>query len=166
MTNPEAPCTPPEGDDFAAWRNYVICRCDQLIKRYREQKESYLRRTNVAQGTALFFTAITPVVLLMVKHREDLLWIPAATTAAATIATGALVAYRWQESFFRCGYTFHLLDSEKQQYYSRSREYAPLDERQAVARFASRIDEIEMAEVGDWRIQMKHPAAAPDKPPP
>lgn len=136
--------------------NDVMERCDKLIKRYLNEKVRFHQKSDWAQMVALVFTAVTPILLIMPRWQEVTRVLATAATSIATVATGVLAAFRWQESYIRCGYTFHLLESEKYQFQTRSGRYAKLDD-QAAALFSTRIEELVLMEVADWRSQLQRP---------
>jgi uncharacterized protein DUF4231 len=142
--------------------NEAMSRCDALISRYLTDKIKFHRQSNWAQVFALIFTAITPVLLVIPQPWQELTRVLAtASTSIATVATGVLAAFRWQESFIRCGYTFHLLESEKFQFQRGSGQYAGLDEAAATKMFSARVEELVLNEVKDWRSQMVRPTDPP-----
>jgi hypothetical protein len=141
------------GNDENATRLIALARADCLMDRYLRWKMRNHRYSNLAQGVALVFTAITPVILLSGDNARI---VGAATAAIAAIATGLLNFTGWRDNYIRYGYTWHSLQTEKYRYLTRAtKEYLACDEDEAVRKFANRIENLVMAEVTDWRTEMQ-----------
>ena len=151
---PEEDCSKlPE--DGKPTRDIALARCDCLIDQYLRWKKENLRNSNRAQRAALIFTAITPVLLLIPWDYVNLLG--AAASAMAAIATGLLAISSWRENYIRYGYVWHALQSERYRYLTHAtEEYSDSDKEEKAARnFASRIEQLVMAEVTDWQALME-----------
>jgi hypothetical protein len=131
----------------------TLARCNCLMDRYLRWKKRNHQYSDIAQGVALVFTAITPVVLLMGDGNGDVRILGAATAAIATVATGLLNFTGWRDNYIRYGYTWHRLQSEKYRYLT---SYGSCSDKEKAAReFAERIEKLVMAEVADWRAEME-----------
>ena len=136
--------------------DHALERCQNLKKHYRSLKRDAHEKSNIAQFASLVLTVITPVLLLIPINGEYVKILAATTSAGAAISTGLLSIYGWRETFIRSGYTYHALDSEMNRYLTQaSDDYANLDKEKAAQIFAKRIEELYMAEVTDWRSEMK-----------
>lgn len=141
--------------DGTTTHQIALARCNCLMNRYLRWKRRNHRYSNLAQGVALIFTAITPVVLLFFSG-EDAKVVGAATSAIAAIATGFLAFTGWRENYIRYGYTWHSLQTEKYRYLTRAtKEYRSSDAEEAARLFAARVENLVMAEVTDWRAEMR-----------
>ena len=131
----------------------ALARCDCLMDQYLRWKKENYRNSNRAQGTALFLTAMIPVLLLIPCNYVNIL--AALFSAVAAIATGLLAIHGWRENYIRYGYVWHRLQTEKYRYLTRAtKEYSGIKER-AAQNFASQIEDLVMAEVADWRSEMQ-----------
>jgi len=147
-------CSKLPEDNQDSIREIALARCNCLMARYLSWKKDNHQHSNRAQYTALIFTAITPVLLLIPWDYTKLLG--AATSAVATIATGLLAIYGWRENYIRYGYVWHVLQVEKYRYLTHAtEEYSNSDKEKAAKNFASRIEQIVMTEVTDWRAEMQ-----------
>ena len=118
------------------------------MDRYLRWKKQNHWKSDLAQRSALIFTAITPVLLLIPWNHADLLG--AGASAVAAIATGLLAISGWRENYIRYGYIWHALQTEKYRYLT---HYS--DSNKEAANFASRIEQLVMTEVADWRTEMQ-----------
>ena len=112
-----------------------------------------MKQSFLYQRAALFLTAITPVLLLI---PYDFMKIAAAfTSAGAAIATGILAIHGYRENYVRYGSVWHTLQTEKYLYLtSAKKEYQTSDPELAARRFASRIEQLVIAEVTSWQSLM------------
>lgn len=141
-------------DDGKTLHEIALARCNCLIERYYGWKKDNHEKSVRAQRTALIFTAITPVLLLIPWDYMRL--VAASTSAIAAIATGLLAISGWRENYIRYGYTWHALQTEKYRYLTHATaEYSDCDEETATRNFANRIEQLVMAEVTDWRTEMQ-----------
>jgi len=147
-------CSELPNDDCDIPREIALARCNCLMERYLRWKKKNHKYSDWAQGIALVFTAITPVLLLV--PRNDVKLIAAAASAVAAIATGLLAIFGWRENYIRYGYTWHALQAEKYRYLTyATAEYPECDKESATRNFAKRIEQLAMLEVTDWRTEMQ-----------
>lgn len=144
-------------DDENPTHQIALARCNCLMDRYLRWKKRNHLYSDIAQGVALVFTAITPVVLLMGDGNGDVKILGAATAAIATVATGLLNFTDWRDNYVRYGHTWHLLQIEKYRYLTgTTKVYRSFeDKEEAAKKFAERIEKMLMAEVADWRAEME-----------
>src|SRR6266705_3907535 len=76
------------GEEGKEPRQIALDRCNCLIGQYLRWKMENHRRSNRAQGIALIFTAVIPIVLLIPLPYVNIFG--AAFSAVAAIATGLL----------------------------------------------------------------------------
>lgn len=135
-------------------RQIALDRCNCLIDQYLDWKKKNHRRSNWAQGAALVFTAVIPVVLLSQGAYTKI--VGAALSALATIATGLLNINGWRENFIRYGYIYHMLQVEKYLYLAHAtRDYPDSDPPTAFKNFAKRIEGLVTLDVTEWRTEMQ-----------
>lgn len=140
--------------EVEALNQSAIKRCDELRAHYLERKLKNLRWSNLAQTTALVFTAATPVILLLQWDYSRI--IGAGFSAFAAVAAGLLAANGWRENFIRYGYIYHMLDIEKRLYEARAtKEYPESDPKTAVRNFIKRVEGLVMMDVLEWRALMR-----------
>lgn len=129
-------------------------RCDCLIDQYLAWKIKNHMQSNYAQGAALIFTAVIPVILLLPFEYANI--IGAALSALAAIATGLLAINGWRENFIRYGYIYHMLQVEKYLYLAQAtKEYPGRDPDTAARNFAKRIEALVTLDVTEWRTEMQ-----------
>ena len=129
-------------------------RCNCLIGQYLGWKKKNHRRSILAQGAALVFTAVIPVVLLLPWEYVNI--VGAAFSALAAIATGLLAINGWRENFIRYGYIYHMLQIEKYLYLAQAtREYPDNDPKKAARNFVKRIEGLVTLDVTEWRTEMQ-----------
>ena len=132
----------------------ALQRCNDLIVQYLNWKLRNMRRTNLAQGFALIFTAAIPVVLLLQGDQWRI--VGAGLSALAAIATGLLSINGWRENFIRYGYIYHMLIIEKSLYETRATiDYPETDPKLAAKNFAKRIEGLVLMDVTEWRTEMQ-----------
>jgi hypothetical protein len=69
--------------------------------------------------------------------------------------TGHLIS-SWRENYIRYGYVWHALQCERYRYLTHAtEEYSDSDEEKAARNFASRVEQLVMAEVTDWQALME-----------
>jgi hypothetical protein len=147
---------PEESEKGKSTREIALARCNCLIDLYLRWKKQNLWKSNLAQRAALIFTAITPVLLLIQWNNVNVKLTGAATAAIAAIATGFLAISNWRENYIRYGYVWHALQCEKYRYLTHAtEEYSDCSEEKAARNFASRIEQLVMAEVTDWQALME-----------
>jgi hypothetical protein len=139
----------------------ALARCNCLIGHYLREKRRNHWKSDLAQRVALIFTAITPVVLLLPEKIAlplSVNLLGAATAALATIATGFLAISNWRENYIRYGYIWHALQTEKYRYLAEVRKGCSNGHTViATKKFANRVEQLVMADVTDWRDQMRQP---------
>jgi hypothetical protein len=140
---------PDEGKDP---NQMALDRCDCLIQQYLRWKQANHMRSTLAQGIALIFTAVIPVVLLSPGNYVNI--VGAAFSAVAAIATGLLAINGWRENFIRYGYIYHMLQVEKYLYKAQAtKEYA--DPEKAIRNFVKRVEGLVTLDVTEWRTEMQ-----------
>ncbi len=140
---------PDEGKDP---NQIALDRCDCLIQQYLRWKKANLKRSTLAQGIALIFTAVIPVVLLLPWKYVNI--VGAAFSAVAAIATGLLAINGWRENFIRYGYIYHMLQVEKYLYKAQAtKDYA--DPEKAIRNFVKRVEGLVTLDVTEWRTEMQ-----------
>jgi hypothetical protein len=145
-------------------REIALDRCDSLIERYGGWKKQNHLRSDVARSTALILTGITPVLLLIQPDDPKIIVIAAATSALAAIATGLLAIFGWRENYTRYGYVWHALQTEKYRYLTKAtKEYWGCD-KEATRYFASRIEQLIIEEVTEWRAEVERVAQTEPRP--
>jgi len=151
MKNVDCSKLPEEGKRSG---QFVLDRCNCLIDQYLDWKQKNHRQSNLAQGAALVFTAVIPVVLLLPWRYVNI--VGAALSASAAIATGLLAINGWRENFVRYGYIYHMLQIEKYLYLAQAiRDYSDNDSTKAVKNFAKRIEALVTLDVTEWRTEMQ-----------
>ena len=129
-------------------------RCDCLIRQYLGWKKKNHRRSTWAQGVALVFTGVIPVILLLPWGYAKI--VGAAFSALAAIATGLLAINGWRENFIRYGYIYHMLQVEKYLYIAHaSKEYPDNDSQKATKNFVKRVEALVTLDVTEWRTEMQ-----------
>jgi len=129
-------------------------RCDCLIQQYLAWKKENHRRSTLAQGVALVFTGVIPVILLLPWGYVNV--VAAAFSALAAIATGLLAINGWRDNFIRYGYIFHMLQVEKFLYIAHAtKEYPDNDSQKATKNFVKRIEGLVTLDVTEWRTEMQ-----------
>jgi hypothetical protein len=152
-----------DGTDVTT-RQVALARCDCLMDRYLRWKKENKRKSDLGQGAALIFSAITPVLLLLpgafcetiVQTEQNAKLLGAISAALAAIATGLLAIHHWRENYIRYGYIWHALQNEKFRYLMHvTEEYPAGNQARADSNFAARIEQLVMAEFEEWRVQMQ-----------
>ena len=135
----------------------ALDRCDCLIQQYHRWKKKNHRQSTVAQGVALVFTALIPVILLSEWPYKNI--VGAGFSAVAAIATGLLAINGWRENFIRYGYIYHMLQVEKFLYKAKAtKEYDdddPKDPQKATKNFVKRVEGLVTLDVTEWRTEMQ-----------
>jgi len=132
----------------------ALDRCDCLIQQYLAWKKENHRRSTLAQGIALVFTSIIPVILLVPWEHVNI--VGATFSALAAIATGLLAINGWRENFIRYGYIYHMLQVEKYLYKAQAtKEYPDNDLQKATKNFVKRIEGLVTLDVTEWRTEMQ-----------
>ena len=151
MNNLDCSNLPEEGKTPGA---VALDRCDCLIQQYLTWKKENHRRSTRAQGVALVFTAVIPVILLLPWPYVNI--VGAAFSAVAAIATGLLAINGWRENFIRYGYIYHMLQVEKYLYKAQAtKEYPDDDPQKATRNFVKRIEGLVTLDVTEWRTEMQ-----------
>jgi hypothetical protein len=151
MNNVDCSKLPEEGKTPS---QIAMDRCDCLIQQYLNWKKENHQRSTLAQGVALVFTAVIPVILLLPWEYVNI--VGAAFSALAAIATGLLAINGWRENFIRYGYIFHMLQVEKYLYKAQAtKEYPDNDPQKATRNFVKRIEGLVTLDVTEWRTEMQ-----------
>lgn len=140
--------------DCSKLQQEALERCDFLIQQYLAWKKQNFRRSTQAQASALIFTAVIPVILLLTWDYKAV--VGAAFSALAAIATGLLVINGWRENFIRYGYIYHMPQVEKSLYKARAAsEYPDKDPAEATKNFVRRVEGLVTLDVTEWRTEMQ-----------
>jgi hypothetical protein len=151
MNNVDCSKLPEEGKTPS---QIAMDRCDCLIQQYLNWKKENHQRSTPAQGVALVFTAVIPVILLLPWEYVNI--VGAAFSALAAIATGLLAINGWRENFIRYGYIFHMLQVEKYLYKAQAtKEYPDNDPQKATRNLVKRIEGLVTLDVTEWRTEMQ-----------
>jgi hypothetical protein len=105
-----------------------------------------------AQGAAIVFSAVTPVIVVVGSIPVVLRGVPA---VLATIALAASNLFGWRENWARCIQTAGALERERLWFDTRSGPYAGVDD--ANSRFAQYVisaSAIVTAEYGQWQAEL------------
>jgi hypothetical protein len=87
------------------------------------------------------------------------IFVAAVTAAGAAIATGLLAISGWRDNYIRYGYVWHALQTEKYRYLTQATtEYSDCDKEKAARYFASRIEQLIIEEVTEWRAEVERVA--------
>jgi hypothetical protein len=138
-------------------------RCDGQIAWYEDQSKRKWRLYAVFQSGAVLLGAVTPVLILWSNLPKAVQALPA---ALASVAAGLVGTFRWLENKTRWAYTSEALKSERVLFTTRTppRYGLELTEDAALAAFVSRIEEIAMTEVLQWRAEFTQASSSDSQP--
>lgn len=128
--------------------------CNKLIAWYEKIKTRQRLAFQASQILIIVLSGITPILILVGNIPE--LW-QAVPPAIVTILVGLGGIFQWKENYLRFAYASQALQSERIRFDTRSSsDYnRQLEDEVALERFITRVDNIVMGEVGEWRELMK-----------
>lgn len=128
--------------------------CNKLIAWYEKIKTRQRLAFQASQILIIVLSGITPILILVGNIPE--LW-QAVPPAIVTILVGLGGIFQWKENYLRFAYASQALQSERIRFDTRSSsDYnRQLEDEAALERFITRVDNIVMGEVGEWRELMK-----------
>jgi len=141
-----------------ARRRAALQRWEEQVRWYERYSSREWRFFAVFQTAAIVLAAATPCLILWSSIPKGVQALPA---ALASVAAGLVGTFRWLENKSRFAYTAEALKSERVLYETRTPpRYGPgVTDDEALAAFVSRVEEISMAEVSDWRTDLTHTAS-------
>ena len=142
--------TPPPEDDFLQRRNKALKRYDDEIQWYERTKKSQRLTFQFIQFSVILFSGLTPLLLLIPDCPKLAAALPAAVAGMLTAITAT---FRFQDNYIRFAYTAEMLKSEKLKFETRStKDYrVAAGDQEAFEIFVSRMEELIINEVTDWR---------------
>ena len=148
-------------ETMAQRRQVAINHCQELINWYEKAKTRYRWTFQVSQYLVIILSGITPLLILSDSISP---WLEATPPAVVTMILGINGIFQYKENYLRYAYTSQALKSEKIRFETRSsKSYkSRLQEATALDRFVTRVDNIAMGEVNEWRALMQEVAAADD----
>jgi len=137
-------------NDFLKRREKALKRYDEEIQWYERIKQSQRRGFQLLQVSIIVGSGLTPLFILIDGFPKPLQALPA---ALAGMLTAIVAAFRVQDNYVRFAYTLEMLKSEKFKFETRSTtEYGvEVDDQIVLERFVSRMEELIINEVTDWR---------------
>ena len=142
---------PTPEDDFLKRREKALKRYEDQIQWYERTKRSHRLTLQSLQVCIIVFSGLTPLLLLIPGDFPKA--IAALPAAAAGMLTAIVATFRVQDNYVRFAYTVEMLRSEKFKFETRStKDYGVnVDDQQSLERFVSRMEELIINEVTDWR---------------
>lgn len=139
--------------DFAQREMEALNRCDRQIRYYQNLAKKNRFYFHTAQASIIVLSGLTPILILLTDLPGALKALP---SALSTIASGLLGVFQWKECYIRMGYTAEALVSERLRYMTRTtHDYSSsLTNNEALDRFITKIENITLEEVADWKTQM------------
>jgi len=141
-------------NETGARSELALERCRYLIGFYDRLKRRNKIANEVSATIAIVFSGLTPVLILWSDLPEVLQALPA---ALAAVATGLSGIFQWKEHQTRFGYAKEALESERAKYQARATERygSQVSDSDALESFVTRVEEILMTELSDWRASMQ-----------
>ncbi|MEE8566362.1 MAG: DUF4231 domain-containing protein [Candidatus Bipolaricaulota bacterium] len=142
-------------------KNDFSLKCEKALKHCQAQIDWYEKvkiKHRLAYQTSLIATivlsGITPILILTGDLPALIQALPAALVTVIVSLSGI---FQWKENYLRFAYTSQALKSEKIRFETRtSKEYnLKLMDTTALDRFVTRVENITMGEVGEWRALMQ-----------
>jgi len=132
----------------------ALAYCQEMIAWYEQVKLRQRLVYQAAQIAIIVLSGLTPILILI--GDIPLVW-QALPPAVVTILVGLSGIFQWKENYLRFAYTSQALQSEKVRFETRtSGDYhRQLKDETALERFVTRVDNIVMGEVGEWRVLMQ-----------
>jgi hypothetical protein len=139
----------------------ALARYDEQVTWYEDHAGRDQLKFKTFQVLTLFFSALTPVLLVFGGLAPG---IPAASSAAAAVCAGAIAVFNWRGNWVRFARTAELLKSEKALFDTRtSPAYAPrLADEEVLEAFMSRIEAAALRETGEWGSELTQAAQIHD----
>jgi len=136
-------------------------RCDEQIGWYQRFSSREWRFFVVFQTSAIVLGAATPILILWASVPKAVQALPA---ALASVAAALVGTFGWLRNKARYSFTAEALKSERVMFTTRTPpSYGlDLDDDTALATFVSRIEQIGMTEVSEWKADVVQ-AASPSK---
>jgi hypothetical protein len=135
--------------------------CRFLIDYYEKRRK--LARINYTffQASAIILSGLTPVLILVTEIPKLYQALPA---ALASIASGFVVAFHFQENWVTCKNTAEALKAELLSFETRTGEWyrVGIPKNRALENFLSRIEGIHKGEISAWAA-MQRPQALPSE---
>jgi len=128
--------------------------CQSMIDWYETVKFKQRLAYQAAQIAIIVLSGITPILILV--GEIPVFW-QALPPAVVTILVGLSGIFQWKENYLRFAFTSQALQSEKVRFETRTSSdyHRQLKEVTALERFVTRVDNIVMGEVGEWRVLMQ-----------
>jgi len=141
---------PAPEDDFLTRREKALKRYDHEIQWYERLKRNQRRAYQFMQFCIIVFSGLTPLLILIDGFPKPLQALPA---ALAGMLTAIAATFRVRDNWTRFAYTLEMLKSEKFKFETRStKDYGVnVDNQKALEKFVSRMEELIINEVTDWR---------------
>ncbi len=149
MAAPKRLTPVPETSDLERRREFALARADEQIAWYESHSARQWQAFSIFQSAAVALGGLTPVLILWSSLPKALQALPA---ALAAIAAGLVGVFRWPQNKTRYSFTAEALKSERVRYASRTGPYGgQRTDEEALESFVSRIEDISMTEVAEWR---------------
>jgi hypothetical protein len=146
-------------DDLQKRQGEALERCERQIAWYDEHAQRSWWLQNGFQVATVVLGALTPLILIdkdFAQHNPILVAIPAALASVVAAINGI---FKWREDGVRFGYIREALKSELIKFKTRTAEYGTdLTDEQALDKFVTRIEQLAMSEVTEWRTQRREDA--------
>lgn len=146
---PEMLSTVTPHDDMSERSAKALDRCQSEIDRNQHDKDRSALLQHSLQALAVTFSGLTAILILWAQLPKPIQALPA---ALASIITGIVAIFRWQENYIRSAYTAEALRSERAKFEARATPYglAETDDR-VLDRFVTRTEAILMDAAAQWR---------------
>ena len=143
---------------FESRRDEALRRCAEQIDWYQRYASREWTFFVIFQSSAVLLAAATPILILWSSLPKAVQALPA---ALASVAAGLSGTFRWLENKARYSFTAEALKSERVMFTTRTppRYGIEIDDETALATFVSRIEQIAMSEVSEWRADVVRAAA-------
>lgn len=130
-----------------------MARCQAQIDWYSQHSKLEWRLFVLFQTAAIALAAATPVLVLWSSLPKAVQALPA---ALASVAAALVGTFHWLQNKTRFAYTAEALKSERVLFETRTppRYGVEVEEDQALAAFVTRIEELTMGEVAEWRADL------------
>lgn len=141
-------------DELQAGREKALQRCQDEIRWYENVKRRQRLAHYALQASVIVLSGMTPLLILIDQLPKPLQALPAALAGMLAAINGV---FHISENYARFAYTSEALKSERFRFETRTtRDYAAeVDDYKALDRFVSRIEELIMSDVSDWRQRIQ-----------
>ena len=131
-------------------REKALKRYETEIQWYEKVKRNQRRLRQLLLISIIILSGLTPLLLLIDGAPKFAQALPA---AAAGMLTALSATFRVSENYARFSYTLEALKSEKFKFETRAtKDYGvTVDDQKALERFVTRMEELIISEVTDWR---------------